>query len=469
MPASSTAAAIDQVLAHADANLGQSLDRLFDYLRIPSISTDPEYKDECLRAAQWSADRLSECGFKAEVRPTTGHPMVVAHHDGAGPDAPHVLYYGHYDVQPPDPLELWNTGPFEPVLVDGPHGPRIVARGAVDDKGQVMMFLEAFRAWHETTGNLPCRVTVFLEGEEECGSPSLPPFLKANKDELSQADVAVVCDTGMWDVDTPAVTTMLRGMAYTEVKLTAANRDLHSGLYGGSALNPINALSQILGGLTDEQGRIQLPGFYDGIPERSMEQKAEWDSLGFDEKAFLADIGLSSPIGEAQRSALERLWARPTADINGIWGGYTGPGSKTVIASEAYAKVSFRLVTGQNHEQVIKAFQQFCDERAPAGAKVEVTDLHSAPPMEVPLDLPQLAAARKALADEFGRPAVTVGSGGSIPVVEKMKTILGLDSVLMGFGLADDQIHSPNEKFEQVCFHHGLRSNARLLAALAEG
>ena len=459
---------IDQVLAHADADLQGSLDRLFDYLRIPSISTDPAYKDECLRAAEWSADRLRECGFSAEVRPTDGHPMVVAHHDGAGPDAPHVLYYGHYDVQPPDPLELWNSGPFEPVLVDGPHGKRIVARGAVDDKGQVMMFMEAFRAWHETTGNLPCRVTVFLEGEEETGSPSLVPFLEANKDELSKPDVAVVCDTGMWDVNTPAVTTMLRGMAYTEVKLTAANRDLHSGLYGGSALNPINALSQILGGLTDAQGRIQLPGFYDGIQERSMEQKAEWDSLGFDEAASLADIGLSSPIGEAQRSALERLWARPTADINGIWGGYTGPGSKTVIASEAFAKVSFRLVTGLDYEKVIQSFQQFCEERAPAGAKIEVTDLHSAPAMEVPLDLPQLAAARKALADEFGRPAVTVGSGGSIPVVEKMKTILGLDSVLMGFGLADDQIHSPNEKFEQVCFHRGLRSNARLLAAIAE-
>ncbi len=459
----------DAVLAHANAHLQGSLDRLFDFLRIPSISTDPAYKDECLRAAQWAADRLTECGFSAEIRPTTGHPMVVAHHDGAGPDAPHVLYYGHYDVQPPDPLELWHTGPFEPVLVDGPHGPRIVARGAVDDKGQVMMFLEAFRAWHAVHGNLPCRVTVFLEGEEETGSPSLVPFLEANRDELSQADIAVVCDTGMWDVETPAITTMLRGMAYTEVKLTGPSRDLHSGLYGGSALNPINALAKILGDLTDDQGRIQLPGFYDGIPERSMEQKAEWEALGFDEAAFLADVGLSSPSGEAQRSGLERLWARPTADINGIWGGYTGPGSKTVIASEAFAKVSFRLVTGQDQDQVVRAFQQFCDERAPAGAKVEVSDLHGAPAMEVPLDLPQLNAARAALADEFGRPAVTVGSGGSIPVVEKMKRILGLDSVLMGFGLNDDQIHSPNEKFEQVCFHHGLRSNVRLLAKLAEG
>lgn len=467
MPTPSSA--IDKVLAYADANLDASIGRLFDYLRIPSISTDPAYKDECLKAAEWSAARLRECGFRAEVRPTTGHPMVVAHHDGAGPDAPHVLYYGHYDVQPPDPLELWHTGPFEPVLVDGPHGKRIVARGAVDDKGQVMMFFEAFRAWHETTGNLPCRVTVFLEGEEECGSPSLVPFLEANKAELSKPDIAVVCDTGMWDVNTPAVTTMLRGMAYTEVKLTGPSRDLHSGLYGGSALNPINALAKILGDLTDEQGRIQLPGFYDNIPERSMEQKAEWDALGFDEKAFLADIGLSSPVGEAQRSGLERLWARPTADINGIWGGYTGPGSKTVIASEAHAKVSFRLVTGQDPDQVVRAFQQFCDERAPAGAKVEVMDLHGAPAMEVPLDLPQLKAARAALADEFGRPAVTVGSGGSIPVVEKMKRILGFDSILMGFGLNDDQIHSPNEKFEQVCFHRGLRSNARLLAKLAEG
>ncbi|MCA8926546.1 MAG: M20/M25/M40 family metallo-hydrolase [Alphaproteobacteria bacterium] len=459
---------IDAVLAHADADLDGSLGRLFDFLRIPSISTDPAYKDECLRAAGWAADRLAECGFRAEIRPTAGHPMVVAHHDGAGPDAPHVLYYGHYDVQPPEPLDLWHTGPFEPTLVDGPHGKRIVARGAVDDKGQVMMFFEAFRAWHAVHGNLPCRVTVFLEGEEECGSPSLVPFLEANRAELSEPDIAVVCDTGMWDVDTPAITTMLRGMAYTEVKLTGPSRDLHSGLYGGSALNPINALAKILGDLTDDAGRIQLPGFYDNIPERSMEQKAEWEALGFDEAAFLADVGLSAPSGEAQRSGLERLWARPTADINGIWGGYTGPGSKTVIASEAFAKVSFRLVTGQDPDQVVRAFQQFCDDRAPAGARVEVSDLHGAPAMEVPLDLPELQAARAALADEFGRPAVTVGSGGSIPVVEKMKRILGLDSVLMGFGLNDDQIHSPNEKFEQVCFHHGLRSNARLLAKLAE-
>ncbi|MGY9057002.1 MAG: dipeptidase [Alphaproteobacteria bacterium] len=459
---------IDAVLAHADAQLDASIGRLFDFLRIPSVSTDPAFQPDCQRAADWAAARLSECGFQAEVRKTTGHPIIVAHHDGAGPDAPHVLYYGHYDVQPPDPLELWNTGPFEPVLVDGPHGKRIVARGAVDDKGQVMMFLEAFRAWHEVTGNLPVRVTVMLEGEEECGSPSLEPFLNANKAELSAADAAVVCDTGMWDVNTPAVTTMLRGMAYTEVKLVGPDKDLHSGLFGGSALNPINALAKMLGDLTDEQGRIQLPCFYDGVADRSMEQKAEWDALGFDEPAFLASVGLTSPAGEAQRSGLERLWARPTADINGIWGGYTGPGSKTVIASEAYAKVSFRLVAGQDPKQVVKGFQAFLDARAPADATVVVTDLHGAYPMEVSLDLPQLGAARRALSDEYGKPAVAVGSGGSIPVVEKMKRILGLDSVLMGFGLADDQIHSPNEKFEQVCFHKGLRSNARLLAKLAE-
>jgi acetylornithine deacetylase/succinyl-diaminopimelate desuccinylase-like protein len=336
------------VLRHADASLEASRGRLFDLLRIPSISAQPAHRQDCARAAEWVRGQLAGLGFQADVRPTAGHPVVVAHHAGpANYNGPHVLFYGHYDVQPVDPLELWTSPPFEPQLVDGPRGKRFVARGAVDDKGQSMMFIEALRAWKEAAGSIPARITMLVEGEEEVGSPSLEPFLVANKDELA-ADLGLISDTGMWDVDTPAITTRLRGMTYAQVTLKAANRDLHSGLYGGSALNPINALTRILGELQDANGRIQLPGFYDTVKPVSNARRAQWDALGFDERAFLAKIALNVPAGERGYSALERLWARPTADINGIWGGYTGTGSKTVIASEASAKVSFRLVPNQD-------------------------------------------------------------------------------------------------------------------------
>ena len=463
-PSSDTVAA---VLQRVDAGLDQSRDRLFDLLRIPSISAQPAHKADCLRAAEWSRDQLLGLGFRAELRPTPGHPVVVAHHDGpAGYAGPHVLFYGHYDVQPVDPVELWHSPPFEPTLVDGPRGKRFVARGAVDDKGQWMMFVEALRAWHEVGGGIPARITIVLEGEEEVGSVNLEPFLRANKDEL-KADLGLISDTGMWDVVTPAITTRLRGMAYIELTLKAAKRDLHSGLYGGSALNPINALAKILGDLHDENGRIQLPGFYDKVRPLTNAQRAQWDALGFDEAAFLGDIGLTAPAGERGYSALERLWARPTADVNGIWGGYTAAGSKTVIAAEASAKVSFRLVSDQDPKEVFAQFQQFVNDRLPAGATVTF-DLHSgAPGMEVNSDSPWVKAALDVLTDEYGKPAILMGSGGSIPVVTSLRNVLGIDTLLMGFGLDDDQIHSPNEKFEQACFHHGIRSHVRLLAKFA--
>ena len=453
----------------SDASLEASRGRLFDLLRIPSISAQPAHRQDCARAAEWVRDQLAGLGFQAEVRPTAGHPVVVAHHAGpAGYNGPHVLFYGHYDVQPVDPLELWTSPPFEPQLVDGPHGKRFVARGAVDDKGQSMMFIEALRAWKDAAGGIPARITMLIEGEEEVGSPSLEPFLAANKDELA-ADLALISDTGMWDVDTPAITTRLRGMTYAQVTLKAASRDLHSGLYGGSALNPINALTRILGELQDENGRIQLPGFYDTVKPVSNAQRAQWDALGFDERAFLGKIGLDAPAGERGYSALERLWARPTADINGIWGGYTGAGSKTVIASEASAKVSFRLVPNQDPNEVMEQFKRFVADRLPPGATVEYEAHTRTPGIEVNLDSPWVRAAQAALAEEYGRPAVLMGSGGSIPVVTSLRTVLGIDSLLMGFGLDDDQVHSPNEKFEQRCFHHGIRSHARLLAKFAGG
>ncbi|OJW27781.1 MAG: hypothetical protein BGO51_20635 [Rhodospirillales bacterium 69-11] len=460
---------IESVLRHVDGALDQSRARLFELLRIPSISAQPDHAADCARAAAWCRDQLAGLGFTAEVRPTPGHPVVVAHHPGpAGYAGPHVLFYGHYDVQPVDPLELWHSAPFDPQYVDGPRGKRFVARGAVDDKGQTMMFIEALRAWKEAGGGIPARITVLIEGEEEVGSKNLEPFLAAHKDELS-ADLALISDTGMWDVDTPAITTRLRGMCYVQVTLKAANRDLHSGLYGGSALNPINALTRILGELHDADGRIQLPGFYEGIAPIGNAQRAQWESLGFDEAAFLGSIGLTAPIGERGYGALERLWARPTADVNGIWGGYTGAGSKTVIPSEASAKVTFRLVPGQDHDAVAGQFKRFVEERLPAGASVSFEGGSATPGIEVATDSPWVRAAEEVLAAEYGRPAVLIGSGGSIPVVTSLRKVLEIDSLLMGFGLDDDQVHSPNEKFEERCFHHGIRSHARLLDRFAVG
>jgi acetylornithine deacetylase/succinyl-diaminopimelate desuccinylase-like protein len=465
MPHAPVAALTTDVLARIDATRAQAHARLFDFLRIPSVSAQPVHAADCRRAAEWAADHLRASGFTAALHETNGHPVVIADHPGTGA-GPHLLYYGHYDVQPAEPVELWTSPAFEPTIVQGPHGPKVVARGAVDDKGQVTMWLEAFRAWHDVAGGPPCRITVLLEGEEEVGTENLLPFLHAHKAAL-QADAAVISDTGMWDIDTPALTTRLRGIVYAQVTLKAANRDLHSGMYGGSALNPINALTRILGALHNEDGVVQLPGFYDGVAELSASQAAQWDALGFDESALLAGIGLSVPVGEKGRGGLDRMWARPTADINGIWGGYQGAGPKTVIAAEASAKVSFRLVTGQDPDAVYDAFQRFVAARAPADAKIDIVRFSADPAVEVPVDNPFVKAAIDALQDEYGKTPVMIGCGGSIPVVEAMHRILGLDSLLMGFGLEDDQVHSPNEKFEIRCLDHGTRAHARLLAKLA--
>jgi acetylornithine deacetylase/succinyl-diaminopimelate desuccinylase-like protein len=463
----SSQGAVDQILRHVDDNLDRSRENLFALLRIPSISAQPAHAPDCQRAAEWMRDQFAGLGFEVSIRPTPGHPVVLAHHAGPpGYRGPHILFYGHYDVQPADPLDLWTSPPFEPQLVDGPRGKRIVARGAVDDKGQVLMFLEALRAWHSAGGGIPARITVLIEGEEEVGSVNLDAFLEANRDAL-KSDLALISDTGMWDVDTPAITTRLRGLVYTQVTLKGPTRDLHSGLFGGSALNPINELTRILGELHDKDGRVQVPGFYDGVKPISPAQADQWEALGFDEAAFLGEIGLSTPGGERGIPALQRLWARPTADINGIWGGYTGPGSKTVIASEALAKVSFRLVPEQNPQDIAEGFRRFLADRVPPGAHVELEVLGASPGIEIATDSPWVRAAEAALAEEYGRPALLMGSGGSIPVVESFRRTLGIDSLLMGFGLDDDQVHSPNEKFEVRCFHHGIRSHVRLLGKFA--
>ena len=454
------------VLDHIEATLNAARERWFDFLRIPSVSAQPAHAADCGAAAAWVRDQLAAMGFDAALHQTPGHPVVLGRHPGPGGNAPHLLFYGHYDVQPAEPLELWTHPPFDPVLSDGPHGPRVVARGAVDDKGQVMMWLEALRAWHAVHGTLPVRVTALIEGEEEVGSPNLDRFLAEHADVL-RGDVTIISDTGMWDIDTPALTTRLRGLAYMQVVIRAADRDLHSGIFGGSALNPINLLTRILGELHDADGRVQLPGFYDGVREVPQSLQGDWAALGFDEAGFLGSIGLSVPSGERGRSGLERMWARPTADVNGIWGGYQGPGSKTVIAAEAGAKVSFRLVPGQDPAAVVQSFHNFVRARLPADARAEITG-GATPGVEIPANSRFVQAAQEVLAEEYGRPAVLIGSGGSIPVVESMRRLLGMDCVLMGFGLDDDQVHSPNEKFEWRCFHKGLRSHARLLGKLAD-
>jgi acetylornithine deacetylase/succinyl-diaminopimelate desuccinylase-like protein len=393
--------------------------------------------------------------------------VVIAQHPGPTGTGPHLLFYGHYDVQPPEPLDLWTSAPFEPVLTEGPNGPRVVARGAVDDKGQVMTWLEALRFWHEAAGGPPCAITVVVEGEEEVGSKHLPDFLEAHAEALGDADIVVISDSNMWDIATPSIVTSVRGLVYTQVDITAANKDLHSGLFGGSALNPINLLTRILGDLKDEGGSILIPGFYDGVREISAERRAQWDALGFDEAAFLADVGLSVPAGEMGRSALERMWSRPTADVNGIWGGYMGEGAKTVIPSEAHAKVSFRLVAGQSPAKVIAGFRDFILDRLPEDAQVKIQVFMHGEGFEIPSDNPFVHAAQAALTEQFGRPAVLQGGAGSLPVVEQIKLAIGLDCLLVGFGLNDDQVHSPNEKFDVVCFERGIDSHIRMLDALS--
>jgi acetylornithine deacetylase/succinyl-diaminopimelate desuccinylase-like protein len=458
--------ALDPVLTAIDRELDRSIERLFALLRIPSISTDAAYRDACRRAAEWLARELAALGFEADVRATKGHPMVVAHGGPRG-GAPRVLFYGHYDVQPPDPLELWESPPFEPRLVGANGARRIVARGVADDKGQLMTFIEACRAFVTAEGKLPLPITILLEGEEETGSPSLQPFLDAHKDELA-ADVAFVCDTDMWDATTPAITTMLRGLVLEEVIVEAADRDLHSGLFGGAAINPIRVLARVLADIHGADGHIAIPGFYDGVGELDAEIAAQWRALDFDERRFLGDLGLRSAAGEKGRSVLEQIWARPTCDVNGIIGGYTGAGSKTVIPARASAKVSFRLVGRQDPAAVREAFRAFVRARLPADCKTEFIAQGASPALQLPLASPYLAKTRSALADEWGRAPVLKGSGGSIPIVGAFKRDLGMDSLLVGFGLDDDRIHSPNEKYELASFHKGARSWARILAALTE-
>jgi acetylornithine deacetylase/succinyl-diaminopimelate desuccinylase-like protein len=461
------AQALPDVLDRIDADLDKNLERLFEFLRIQSISTDSAYQSQCRAAAEFVAADLASLGFEATVRPTAGHPVVVGK-GGSSAKGPSVLFYGHYDVQPVDPLDLWETPPFSPRLTTLADGRKaIVARGACDDKGQVMTFVEACRAFKAVMGGLPLPITTMIEGEEECGSKHLFGFVKDNADEFKR-DIALVCDTSMWDVGTPAITTSLRGLVYEEVKLTCADRDLHSGLFGGAAQNPLRVLARMLAALHDEEGRVTIPGFYDGVHELPADVKADLEGLNLTAEEFLGGVGLKVPAGERDRMLIEQIATRPTAEINGMIGGYTGQGAKTVIPGQAMAKVSFRLVGSQDPQKIRDAFRAFVRAHLPVDCRVEFGDFGAAPAIELPFDNPALVKARAALSTEWGKKAVMMGEGGSIPIVGDFKRVLGMDTIMVGFALDDDRVHSPNEKYDLTSFHKGTRSWARILAALAE-
>jgi len=466
--------ALPAVLDRIDRDLDASVERLFTLLRIQSVSTDPAYAPECRKAADYVASDLRSLGFEASVRPTAGHPVVVgksgqqkAVNGKANGHSPRVLFYGHYDVQPVDPLDLWKTPPFEPRIetIDGGRKV-IVARGACDDKGQAMTFVEACRAFKAVTDALPLDITMMIEGEEECGSKNLFTFVRDHADEFKR-DLALVCDTSMWDRETPTITTSLRGLVYEEVRLTCADRDLHSGLFGGAARNPIHVLVDILSAMHRPDGSVAIPSFYDGVHELPPDIKADLTGLGLTAEKFLEPVGLKIPAGEKDRMVIEQISTRPTAEVNGIVGGYTGEGAKTVIPGKAMAKVSFRLVGAQDPEKIRAAFREFVRAHLPADCSAEFGNFTSAPAFDVAFDNPALGKARTALAEEWGKKAVTIGAGGSIPIVADFKTVLGMDSLMVGFALDDDRVHSPNEKYDLRNFHKGIRSWARILAALA--
>jgi len=451
---------LEQVLRTIDSSRDQSLAGLIEFLRMPSVSTKPEHAADLRRCATWLADRLKQLGLKAEVRPTAGHPAVVARNDHK-PGRPTVLFYGHYDVQPPEPLDKWRSPPFEPAVRDG----AVYARGAVDDKGQVWAHVQAIAAWQQH-GGPPVNLIMLIEGEEEIGSDNLEKFVRENRAEL-RADIAVISDTNQYARGLPAITYGLRGLVYSEVFITAADHDTHSGLYGGAIPNPANILCELLASLHDRKGRVNLPGFYDDVRPLSDSERKEWTKLPFDIKRFLFDLKLSKEQGEDGYTAIERSWARPTCDINGLTSGYQGHGAKTIIPSTASAKVSMRLVPDQDPAKVEEAFERTMRQRCPNSVKIEFARHGLSAAVLVPREGKAMRLAEEAIVDGFGVKPTLIRSGGSIPVVGLIKSTLGIDTLLVGFGLPDDRVHSPNEKFDLDALFKGTRTAASLYQKLA--
>lgn len=452
---------LDKVIATLDGRRDQSVAALKEFLAIPSVSTKPEHAGDCRRAAQWLVDQLSHAAMEASVMETSGHPVVVAKNRHQ-PGRPTVLFYGHYDVQPPEPLELWKSPPFEPTVRDG----KLFARGSSDDKGPVWAHCEAVMAW-QAHGGLPVNLTMLIEGEEENASENLEAFVKQYATDL-KADVAVVSDTGQFARGVPAITYGLRGLVYQEVILTGPNADLHSGMFGGAVPNPANVLARLIAGLHDAQGRVTVEGFYDDVRDLTAEERRQWEALPFDEAEYFRSLGIPHGSGEAGFSTLERRWARPTLDVNGLTSGYQGHGAKTVIPSRASAKISMRLVPDQDPQDVRAKFQRTLRERCPDNCTIEFIDHGASPPALLPIDKPEAKLAAEAVEIGFGQKPVFMREGGSIPVGALFREVLGLDTLFVGFGLPDDNLHAPNEKFDLDAFHAGRRTAAALYAKLAE-
>jgi len=454
---------MDALTQYLERHRDRFVEDLKAALRIPSVSAQPEHKGDVRRCAEHFAAELESLGMtRVEVAKTAGHPIVYGEWLGA-PGKPTALLYGHYDVQPPEPLELWTSPPFEPAVRDG----KIYARGAVDDKGQVFMHVKAIEAHMKVHGRLPINLKIVLEGEEEAGSVSLPGFLRGRRRELD-ADVILVSDTAMLAPDQPTLCYALRGILYTQIEVTGPSKDLHSGHFGGAVMNPANALCAIVAALKDGDGRITVPGFYERVRALAPAERERLRALPFDEKAFLAESGAPA-WGEKGYTTLERTAVRPTLDVNGMWSGYIGEGGKTVLPAFAAAKVSMRLVPDQDPEELFPRFEAYVKRLAPGGVRVRVLDLHGARPWITDPDHPMLEAARRALKRVWPKPPVMVREGGSIPVMAVFEETHRLPSILMGFGLDDDQVHSPNEKFSLSSFHGGTKSVAYLYEELGKG
>ena len=448
---------------YCQANRQRQLDWLIEYVRIPSISSSPEHKHEVRRCGEWTVREMERIGLRnGQLLETGGHPAAYAEWLEA-PGAPTVVVYGHYDVQPVDPLELWESRPFEPAIRDG----ELYGRGTVDDKGQVLMHWAAIEALLQTEGRLPVNLKFLVEGEEEIGSPNLDGFIESHLD-LLKADVAVISDTAMYGRGMPSLCYGLRGLAYFQIDVQGPNSDLHSGSFGGAVANPCNALADMLARLKDEHGRVLIPGFYDDVRPLPAEERTELAKLPFDAAAYRTEIGVDALTGEEGYSPLERLWARPTLDVNGMWGGYQGPGAKTIIPAEAHAKVSCRLVPDQDPAKIAQLFERYLRDIAPRGVRVSVQNLHGGRPSITPIDHPATLAAKRALQRAFRKDVVFMREGGSIPVVATFDALLHVPTVLLGVGLPDEHAHAPNERLNLDNFYRGILAAAYLWQELAQ-